>query len=186
LYDVINEPSPHIRIAGVEHSISEKHVEMYFDGLSSREQEDLRTYLERDFAVERLRPDADPEEQGFHVVRPKLKAGSVITEAIREAVPHRLRIDRLIQEDVVVETLDLYFRPTYVATLELKGTSDTVIAEIDALTGSVKRSSRSAWEGLQQVLTPKLGIGISAVDIENVITAPIAIGAIAVNITVVS
>ncbi|MBC8262560.1 MAG: hypothetical protein H8E47_00350 [Anaerolineales bacterium] len=185
-YYVINEPlPPHIRIEGVEHSVSEKRVEGFFDGISSCEQEDLRQYLERGFPVEKLDPKMDLEEQGLCVAEPKLKASSVISEAIRKAVPEKLRIDRLIREEVEVETLDLYFRPMYVATLEWKHGPETKIAEIDALVGEPRPRSSTFLEGLKQVLTPQLGIGISAVDIDNIITAPIAIGAIAVNITVV-
>ena len=185
-YDVIYEPPPsHIRIEGIERSVSEKRIEGFFEGVSSREQEDLRQYLERGFPVQRLDPETNLEEQGQCVVEPKIKAGYVINETITKAIPQKLRIDRLIRGEVKVETLDLYFRPIYVATFEWRDGPEMAIAEIDALTGATKRSNSTFWEGLKQVLTPKLGIGISAVDVNNIITAPIAIGAIAINITVV-
>src|SRR3990170_3180554 len=136
-----------LTLQGVDHCLWEEHREVFLDGLTG-EAQDLRPYL----AFDRIVPDEQqPLPQDLALLSPEFRASAVVRQILGDVL-RPPSADTVLEEEVVVERLDLYYRPVYAFeyTWEAKGKRATV--EVDGLTGEFKPTGKTFGAQLKRMM----------------------------------
>ena len=153
-----------LRISGLETCRDESSREHLFDGLTRAENPNLAGYLKFDSEV----MDADAlgtlAREGTVVVPPETKASLLVREVVSAAIG-KIDADRVLEERVIVDVVDLVYRPVY-AFRYRHGGKEAVI-EFDGLTGEIRPDGSTFEQYLGKVLEPRflLDVGVEAVNI---------------------
>ncbi|MFH8251063.1 hypothetical protein ACH3VR_11905 [Microbacterium sp. B2969] len=153
-----------IVLSGVE-SCREEHERGYvFDGLTRAENPALSVYDQFTSAVVDAETLAAETASGTVVVPPEAKASMLVREVMAGAIG-KIDADRVLEERVTVDLVDLVYRPVY-AFRYRHGGKEAVI-EFDGLTGSTKPDGATFEQYLGKVLEPKflLDVGVETVNI---------------------
>ena len=97
--------------------------------------------------------------EGAVVVPPQAKAAVVIRDMLATLGP-KIEADRLIEETVSFEAIDLYYRPIY-AFRYRRGAKEAVV-EVDGVTGEARPGGATFEAYLGKVLTPRFLIEVGA------------------------
>jgi hypothetical protein len=163
-----------ITLQGLDHCLLEERKELFLDGLSGQPQ-DMQRYLKFD----RVAAAADqPLSADVALVPPGIRASAVIRQVLGDVL-HPASADRVLEETVVVDRLDLYYRPVYAFEYiwEAKGKRATV--EVDGLTGEFKASGTAFGSQLKRVLNRDVLFDIGGETLNLVVPG----GAIALKLT---
>jgi hypothetical protein len=153
-----------ILVTGHESCEEERRRETLVDGLTGKQDEGLSIFL--DFPV----AEADDQrlavlaEQKVVVVPPKVRASGLVRDAVSQAIG-RIEADKILEETVRLEAVDLYYRPVH-AFRYRRGGKEAVV-EVDTLTGAVSTAGSTFEQHLGKILEPKflLDIGAEAANI---------------------
>src|SRR3990172_1603529 len=134
-------------LQGVDHCLLEETHEIFVDGLAG-ETGEFRRYL----TFERMSPDtsgAFPED--IAVVPPQVPASKIVRQGLGDVLQPP-SAEQVFEEEVVVDRLDLYYRPVYAFeyTWEAKGKRATV--EVDGLTGEFKPTGKTFGAQLKRMM----------------------------------
>ena len=158
---------------GIDHCLLEEHREIFVDGLVG-EAQDLRRYL----AFDRLIPDeAQAVPQDLALVPPEVKASAVVRQVLGDVL-HPPSADTVLEEEVVVERLDLYYRPVYAFEYVWSAKAKRATVEVDGLTGEFKPTGKAFGSQLKRVFTREVLFDIGAETINLVVPG----GAIALKL----
>jgi len=163
-----------LALQGVEHCLLEERNEIFLDALSS-EVQDLRRYL----AFDRMEADnggALPPD--LALVPPEVRAAVVIRQVLGDVL-HPPSADRILEEEVVVDYLDLYYRPVYAFEYVWQAKDKRTTVEVDGLTGEFRSTGKAFGSHLKRVLNRELLFDIGAETINLVVPG----GAIALKLT---
>ena len=153
-----------IVIVGQESCEEESQREVLVDALTGAESTALTAYLE--FAVDEADAAAlaSLAEQQVVIVPPTVKASGLVRDAVVKAIG-KIEADRILQERVDLEVVDLYYRPVYAFRYRRQGKE--AVVEADGLTGSVSTAGSTFEQHLGKILEPKflLDIGAEAANI---------------------
>ena len=100
------------------------------------------------------------------VVSPEQRASYVVRTLIQE-LTHPVQADELIDESVVVDATDLYYRPIWAFEFTWQGRDKRGVVEIDGITGNV-RQSNALLPQIKGIVTNKeawFDIGTDAVEL---------------------
>ncbi len=160
-------------LQGIDHCLLEEHREIFVDGLSG-ETQDLRRYL----AFEHLSAN-DPQAlpQDVALVPPEVKASAVVRQVLGDVL-HPPSADTVLEEEVVVERLDLYYRPVYAFEYVWAAKAKRATVEVDGLTGEFKPTGKAFGSQLKRALTREVLFDIGAETINLVVPG----GAIALKL----
>jgi hypothetical protein len=162
-----------VALQGVDHCLFEERREIFVDGITA-EAQDLRRYLAFDWAA--------AGDQAFltdvALVSAEVRASAVVRQVLGD-VPHPPSANHVLEQEVVVDRLDLYYRPVYAFEYvwEAKGKRTTV--EVDGLTGEFKPAGKAFGAQLKRVLNREMLFDIGAETMNLVVPG----GAIAVKLT---
>jgi hypothetical protein len=121
-------------LSGVEHCIDENRQEQYLDAVNGQPLQVGADYVQKDKTeVTDLSPLSSGE---VLVVAPQMSAAK-IAKSVLAAMIKPIEADKILEETVTIETLDLYFRPVYAFEFAWKPKNKTGVAEIDAVTGAL-------------------------------------------------
>jgi len=160
-----NRPVEHgvFRIDGLESCREETERESLFDGLTRGENPALANY----FAFSAVPAGADElaraAQAGTVVVPPTSKSSALVREAVSAAIG-RIEADRVLEERLIVDAVDLFYRPVYAFRYSHAGKE--AVIEFDGLTGETRPGGATFEQYLGKVLEPKflLDAGVEAVN----------------------
>ncbi|MFN8136837.1 MAG: hypothetical protein U0R79_04590 [Propionicimonas sp.] len=153
-----------LRLSGVESCRDETTREYLFDGLSRAENPALAAYLQFPGAALDAEALAEAARNGTVVVPPENKASMLVREVVSSAIG-KIDADRVLEERVSVDVVDLVYRPVYAFRYRHGGKE--AVMEFDGLTGEIRPDGATFEQYLGKVLDPRflLDVGVEAVNI---------------------
>ncbi len=152
------------RLTGLEECRDETEREFLFDGLTRQQNPALMAYLT--FAgtfvnAEMLEATA---QAGTVVVPPENKASGLVREVVSAAIG-KIEADRILEERVSVDVVDLVYRPVYA--FRYRHAGKEAVIEFDGLTGDTRSGGATFEQYLGKALDPRflLDVGVEAVNI---------------------
>lgn len=153
-----------ISLSGLESCREEVRTEALYDGVSKALDSSLHQYLKFDAQV--VAPDevGTFAPEGVILVPPQAKA-SVLLRDVLAGVIKAIEADKVLEEQVRVEAIDLYYRPVYAFRYRWQGKE--AVIEFDALTGEARPGGATFEQYLGKVLEPKflLDVGVETANI---------------------
>lgn len=162
-----------LTLQGVDQCLVDDRREIFLDGLTG-EAQDLHQYLDFD----RKAADEDGAlPQDLALAPAEVRASAVVRQVLGDVL-HPPSADEILEQEVVVDHLDLYYRPVYAFEYiwEAKGKRTTV--EVDGLTGEFKPTGKAFGSRLKHLLNREFLFDIGA-DAMNLVVPG---GAIALKI----
>jgi hypothetical protein len=151
-------------ITGHECCEEESRRQVLVDGLTGAENLALNAYLDFAAAEADVTHLADLAAQSIVVVPPQIKASALVRDAVAKAIG-KIDADRVLEESVTLEAVELYYRPVYAFRYRRAGKE--AVVEVDALTGEASPTGTTFEQHLGKILEPKflLDIGVEAANL---------------------
>lgn len=152
------------RVTGMESCREEVSREVFYDGLTKGQNSMLLSYLK----YEATQADADvlarAAADGVVVVPPEGKASVMVREVVGGMIG-KIEADRVMEERVVVEAVDLYYRPVFA--FRYRHAGKEAVIEFDGLTGDSRPGGATFEQYVGKVLEPKflLDASVEAVNL---------------------
>ncbi len=140
----------HLHVSVMEHCSQDEQDEVYVDGVTGKNNPDLASYLS-------LSPKVATEKlekliaKGSIVVPPQARVSAIMRDALSKMIKG-IQADKILEEQVEVQCVDLYYHPVYAFQYKWKSKNKTAIVEIDGVTGAVGSGNRTFNEYLGKVL----------------------------------
>lgn len=140
----------HIHISVMEHCSQDEQDEVYVDGVTGKNNPELASYLS-------LSPKVATEKleklitKGSIVVPPQARVSAIMRDALSKMIKG-IQADKILEEQVEVQCVDLYYHPVYAFQYKWKSKNKVAIVEIDGVTGAVGSGNRTFNEYLGKVL----------------------------------
>lgn len=153
-----------LRMSGLESCRDQTEREVLFDGLTRAETPALQKYLAFAGTVTDADLLAETARQGTVVVPPENKASMLVREVVSTAIG-KIEADRILEERVSVDIVDLVYRPVYAFRYRRAGRE--AVMEFDGLTGDIRPDGATFEQYLGKALEPKflLDVGVEAVNL---------------------
>jgi hypothetical protein len=140
----------HLHVSVMEHCKQDEQDEALVDGVSGKNNPNLESYLSITPKVatgnlEKLVP------KGAIIVPPQARVSAIMRDALSKMIKG-IQADKILEENVEVQCVDLYYRPVYAYQYKWKSKNKTGIVEVDGLTGAVSSGNRTFSEYLGKVL----------------------------------
>jgi hypothetical protein len=100
------------RLTGMEFCREDTERETLFDGLTRAENPALSSYLKFQPTPANAEILTRATQAGTIVVPPEAKASALVREVVSSAIG-RIEADRILDEKVIVDAVDLIYRPVY-------------------------------------------------------------------------
>jgi hypothetical protein len=154
----------HIVVSGYESCEEQMRRQALIDGLTGTEDPELGRYLEFTAAEADATHLAALAEQKVVIVPPKMRASGLVRDAVAKAIG-KIEADRILEETVTLEAVDLCYRPVYAFRYRRSGKE--AVVEVDALTGEAHIAGTTFEEHLGKILEPRflLDVGAEAANI---------------------
>ena len=140
----------HIHVSVMEHCSQDEQDEVYVDGVTGKNNPELASYLS-------LSPKVATEKleklitKGSIVVPPQARVSAIMRDALSKMIKG-IQADKILEEQVEVQCVDLYYHPVYAFQYKWKSKNKVAIVEIDGVTGAVGSGNRTFNEYLGKVL----------------------------------
>lgn len=140
----------HIHVSVMEHCSQDEQDEVYVDGVTGKNNPELASYLS-------LSPKVATEKleklitKGSIVVPPQARISAIMRDALSKMIKG-IQADKILEEQVEVQCVDLYYHPVYAFQYKWKSKNKVAIVEIDGVTGAVGSGNRTFNEYLGKVL----------------------------------
>lgn len=134
----------------------ENRREWFYDGISKQAVPALKSYIGHEAKVvdaETLNAQAKAVDPKFPtvIVPPQAKSSSLTREVLSQVMP-RIEADRIIDEKVQLEAIDLFYRPVYAFRYKWQGKE--AVVEFDAVTGDAKPGGATFEKYLGKFIDP--------------------------------
>jgi hypothetical protein len=139
-------------ISGLESCREETRREFYYDGLSKAALADMSVYVKFEGKVATPDELAEIAKTGTIVVPPEARSSMIVREVVA-AMLSKIDADRVLEETVRIESVDLYYRPVYAFRYRRQGKE--AVVEYDALTGVARPGGATFESFLGRILEPK-------------------------------
>lgn len=156
-YEVVNG---RVTLIGTEHCREEPHREVFIDGYSGEELPALADYLQHpanEVPVDYL---DDLTEQGAIVVPPHGRATAVVRDVLL-GILKSVRADRILEDTVDVERVDLYYRPVYAFQYRWKSKQREAVLEFDGVTGVLQTDGKTFQQYVGKIMDPEFLFDVS-------------------------
>lgn len=162
-YDVANGA---VTLSGVEHCREEMRKEVFIDGFTNQPDPALAEYLK--FAATEI-PDEDLDDlttETTIVVPPQARASALVRD-ILIGMMKSVQADRIIEDRIDVEKVDLYYRPVYAFQYQWISKEREAIVEYDGLTGKLQTDGKTFQQYVGKIVDPAFlfDIGIDTIDL---------------------
>ena len=153
-----------LQLTGTEACQEASEREFLFDGLTRAETLALQKYLAFAGTVADADQLAETARQGTVVVPPENKASMLVREVVSAAIG-KIEADRILEERVSVDIVDLVYRPVYA--FRYRHAGKEAVIEFDGLTGDIRPDGATFEQYLGKALEPKflLDVGVEAVNL---------------------
>lgn len=162
-----------LTLSGVEHCLLDERREIFLEALTG-EALDLRRYL----AFERIDANDGAMPKDVALVPPEVRATAVVRQVLGDVL-HPPSADQILEEEVVVDRLDLFYRPVYAFEYVWQAKDKRATVEVDGLTCEFKSTGKAFGSHLKGVLTREMLFDIGAETINLVVPG----GGIALKLT---
>jgi hypothetical protein len=155
-----------ITLTGLDHCTEEARQELFVEGITGDRVPTLSKYLK--FASTTI-PAEDLDtlaREGTIVVPPQARSSANVREVLAGMIKS-VQADRILEETVDVEQVDLYYRPVYAFQYRWLSKQKQAIMECDALTGELQAGGKTFQQYLGKVLDAEFlfDVGVDAVDL---------------------
>jgi hypothetical protein len=152
------------RVSGLEGCRDEIEREFFFDGLTGKLNPALAAYLGFPATVVNAEMLESTARAGTVVVPPENKASALVREVVSAAIG-KIEADRILEERVSVDVVDLAYRPVYA--FRYRHAGKEAVIEFDGLTGETRPDGATFEQYLGKALDPRflLDVGVEAVNI---------------------
>jgi len=155
-----------ITITGLDHCVEEEHQERFVEGMTGDTAPALADYLK--FPATTIAGEALDSfaREGTIVVPPQARASAIVREMLAGMIKS-VQADRIVEEKVEVERVDLYYRPVHAFQYRWLSKEKEAIMECDALTGELRPGGKTFQQYLGKVLDAEFlfDVGVDAVDL---------------------
>ena len=155
-----------ITLSGLEHCREELRQEILIDGFTNESDPDLANYLQ--FPKTEIAEDDldDFQPEGAIVVPPQARASAVVRDILIGMIKS-VQADRIIEDRIDVERVDLYYRPVYAFQYRWISKEKEAIIEYDGMTGKLQTNGKTFQQYAGKFLDPEFlfDISIEAVDL---------------------
>jgi hypothetical protein len=156
--DIYAAKAQQAQINVMESCRQELRKEAVFDALSGAKGADLTASAKA--AAQRVEPEAlSTLGDGTVIVPPQTKAPVVIRDLLATLGP-KIEADRLVEETVSFEQIDLYYRPVYA--FRYRRANKEAVVEVDGVTGEVRLGGSTFEAYLGKMLEPKFLVEVGA------------------------
>lgn len=152
-------PDGQFVLEGLESCREEARRESFVDGLTKQPTPGLAAYLQHDAVQMDADALAKATAEGMVVVPPEAKASIVVRDVLAGAIG-KIDADRVQEETVRVEAVDLYYRPIHA--FRYRRADKEAVVEFDAVTGEVKVGGATFEQHLGKVLEPRFLLDVGA------------------------
>lgn len=161
-YDVLNN---HIHVPVLEYCLQEERDENIIDGVSGKTSPQLQQYLAQT-AFEVTGQIRDEVDADAILIPPQVRISAIMRDSLSKMITG-IQADTIIDEQVEVTRVDLYYRPIYGFKYAWTSKQKEAILEVDGLTGECRAGSRVFTEYFGKVLDQSFlfDIGAEAVGI---------------------
>jgi hypothetical protein len=155
-----------ITLSGLEHCREEVRNETLIDGLTNASDADLAGYLEYP-KTEIAEEDLDDFQPADAIVVPPQARATAVVRDILIGMIKSVQADRIIEDRIDVERVDLYYRPVYAFQYRWQAKEKEAIVEYDGLTGKMQTGGKTFQQYAGKILDPEFlfDISIEAVDL---------------------
>ena len=162
--DLLPVENGQFRLTGLESCRDEVVRDCFYDGLSRTQNPALAAYLTYPGTVSDAATLAAAAEAGTVVVPPETKASLLVREVVSATIG-QVDADRVLEEKVTVELVDLVYRPVYAFRYRHAGKEG--VLEFDGLTGDIRADGTTFEQYLGKIVDPRflLDVGVEAVNI---------------------
>ena len=140
-------------LTGLESCREETRKEFLYDGLAKGAPDpDLGVYLKYDPKVVTEGDLEAMAKSGLIVVPPEAKASMIVREVVA-AMLSKIDADKVMEETVRIECVDLYYRPIYAFRYRRAGKE--AVLELDPLSGAIRPGGATFETYLGKILEPR-------------------------------
>ncbi|OGC45336.1 hypothetical protein A2V49_00830 [candidate division WWE3 bacterium RBG_19FT_COMBO_34_6] len=146
-YEVKND---HFDLPVLEHCVQEEHDEVLVDGITGKNKPELKKYLS--LTPKQVIEDISTvSSKDIIMIPPQSRISAIMRDSLAKMIKG-IQADKIIEETVRVEYVDLYYRPVYAFKYLWKSKEKEAIVEIDGLTGEVATGARTFHEYFGKIL----------------------------------
>jgi hypothetical protein len=153
-----------VALSLIETCQEENRREWLFDGLSKVQHPSLKAYL--GFDAKPITPEElnDQAKGGSVVVPPEAKSSSLTREVLSQVMP-KIEADKILEETVQVDAIELYYRPVYAFRYRWQGKE--AVVEFDAVSGDTRTGGATFETYVGKFIDPKflLDAGVEAANL---------------------
>ena len=146
-YEVTNG---HFHTSVLEHCQQDEEEEVFVSCVSGQAQPELRKYLSLSPTVVKGKLEKSVPE-GSILVPPQARVSAIMRDSLSKMIKG-IQADKILEEEVKIECIDLYYRPVYSFQYNWKSKRKEGIIEIDGLTGEFRSGNRTFKEYFGKVL----------------------------------
>ena len=106
-----------------------------FDGITKKVEPALKSYVSLDATPVTTEELNEKAKAGAIIVPPQAKASMLTRDVISQAI-RKIEADRILEEKMQIDAIDLYYRPVYAVRYKWQGKE--AVVEVDAVTGETK------------------------------------------------
>jgi hypothetical protein len=144
-------PDGAFTLSGEESCRDEHRQEVFYDALTKAEEPKLADALKVAGVLTNAEELARLAEAGTIVVPSQVKASLIVREMVAGLV-RKIEADRVLEETVRLEAVDLYYRPVYA--FRYRRQAKEAVVEVDALSGAAQAGGATFERYLGKVLDP--------------------------------
>jgi hypothetical protein len=155
-----------LTLTGLEHCREEPHKEAYVEGLSNVVNPALASYLKYEATEIPMEELDEFAPEGVIAVPPQSRASAVVHEVLTGMIKS-VQADRILEDSVEVERVDLYYRPVYAFQYRWLSKEREAVLEYDALTGQLEAGGKTFQQYMGKILDPEFlfDVGVDTVDL---------------------
>jgi hypothetical protein len=147
-YPAINS---RITLKAVEHCREEPRREVFIDGYTGENNQAFASYLQHPANEMPLEQIDELTQKGIILVPPQSRATAVLRDVLL-GVLKSLQADQIIEDQVEVGRVDLYYRPIYAFQYRWISKEKEAVLEIDGLTGKLQSDGKIYQQYMGQIL----------------------------------
>lgn len=122
-------------VAVTENCRESSQREWLFDGISKKADPSLKSYIGSDAKPVTTDDLNEQAKAGAVIVPPQAKASMLTRDVISQAI-RKIEADRVIEETMRIDAIDLFYRPVYAVRYRWQGKE--AVVEVDAVTGEAR------------------------------------------------
>jgi hypothetical protein len=155
-----------LSLTGLEHCLEEMRRELFIDGFTNQPDPSLADYLK--FSSSEV-PDEDLDDlttEKTIVVPPQARASAVVRDILIGMIKS-VQADRILEDLINVERIDLYYRPVYAFQYRWLSKEREAIVEYDGVTGHVQTEGKIFQQYVGKMIDPEFlfDVGVETINL---------------------